>query len=99
MLLNGTLRVGGRLQEAVTLSWNEKHAMILPKGHHVSELFVRHYHETAARIGGEQTLPELRRLFWIIAGRNLVKRTIRKCVKFITKLSSKVNRSEGIYNR
>ena len=36
VLLNGTLRVGGRLQEAVALSWDEKYPMILPKGHHVS---------------------------------------------------------------
>ncbi|XP_068734822.1 uncharacterized protein [Montipora capricornis] len=69
VLLNGTLRVGGRLQEAVALSWDETRAMILPKGHHVSQLLVRHYHETAAHSGREQTLSELRRMFWIIAGR------------------------------
>jgi len=73
--------VSGRLQEAAALSWDEKHPMILPKGHHVSQLLVRHYHESAARSGSEQTLCELRRMFWIVAERSLVKGTVRNCVK------------------
>ena len=63
VLLDGTLRVGGRLQEAAALSWDEKHTMILPKDHHVSQLPVRHYHKSAAHSGREQTLCELRRMF------------------------------------
>ena len=59
----------------MALSWDEKHTMILPKGHHVSQFLV---HETAADSGREQTLSELRRMFWIIAGRSLVKRTMPK---------------------
>ena len=55
--------------------------MVLPKGHHVSKLLVHHYHETAAHTVREQTLCELRRMFWIVAGRSLRKRTIRNCVK------------------
>ena len=81
LLLRGTLRVGGRLQEAAALSCDEKHPMILPKGHHVSQLLVPHYHESAAHSGREQTLCELRRMFWIVAGRSLVKGTIRNCEK------------------
>jgi len=63
VLLDGTLRVGGRLQEAAALSWDDKHPLVLPKGPHVSQLFVRHYHERAAHSGREQTLCELRRMF------------------------------------
>ena len=48
VLEDGVLRVGGRLQKAVVLSWDEKHPMILPKHHHVRQLIVRHYHEFAA---------------------------------------------------
>ena len=81
VLVDGVLRVGGRLQKAVVLSWDEKHPMILPKRHHVSQLIVRHYHESAARSGREQTLCELRRMFWIIGGRGLVKKTIRSCIR------------------
>ena len=81
VLEDGVLRVGGRLQKAVVLSWDEKHPMILPKHHHVSQLIVRHYHEFAAHSGREQTLCELQRMFWIIGGRSLVKKIIRSCIK------------------
>ena len=81
VLVDGVLRVGGRLQKAVVLSWDEKHPMILPKRHPVSRLVVRHYHESAAHSGREQTLCEVRRMFWIIDGRSLVKNTIRNCIK------------------
>lgn len=69
------------MQKAVVLSWDEKHPMILPKHHHVSQLIVRYYHESAAHSGREQTLCELRRMFWIVGGRSLVKKTIRSCVR------------------
>ena len=82
VLINGVLREGGRLQKAVVLSWNEKHPMVLPKRHHVSQLIVRHYHESAAHSGREQTLSELRRMLWIIGGRGLVKKTIRSCIRY-----------------
>ena len=81
VLIDGVLRVGRRLQKAVVLSWDEKRPMVLPKRHQVSQLIVRHYHESAAHIGGEQTLCELRRMFWIIGGRSLVKNTIRSCIR------------------
>ena len=51
VLVGGVLRVGGRLQKAVVLSWDEKHPMVLPKRHHVNQLIVRHYHEPAAHSG------------------------------------------------
>ena len=81
VLVDGVLWVGGRLQRAVLLSWDEKHPVVLPKRHHVSQLVVRHYHESAAHSGREQTLCELRKMFWIIGGRGLVKKTIRSCIR------------------
>ena len=65
VLVDGVPRVGGRFQKAVVLSWDEKHSVVLPKRHHVSEFIVRHYHESAAHNGREQTLCELPRMFWI----------------------------------
>ena len=78
---DGILRVGGRLQHALELSLDEKHPMILPKKHHLSKLIVQHYHETTAHSGREQTLCELRRQFWIVCGRTLVKTAVRSCIK------------------
>jgi hypothetical protein len=36
----GALRVGGRLTES-TLPYNEKHQLILPKGHHLTWIIAR----------------------------------------------------------
>ena len=40
----GILRLGGRLAQT-NLSFREKHPVLLPKGHHVSMLILRYYHE------------------------------------------------------
>ena len=41
---NRILRVGGRLHQT-NLTFKEKHPVLLPKGHHVSMLVLRYYHE------------------------------------------------------
>ena len=43
VLMEGTLRVGGCLQN-LPLQNATKHPAILPKDHHISNLIVRHYH-------------------------------------------------------
>ena len=63
VLTEGVLRVGGRLEEAVVLSYDEKHPIILPKKHHISQLIVRHCHESLAHAGREQTLAQTRKMF------------------------------------
>ncbi len=40
VLSNDILRVGGRLEQAPTLSYEEKHPTILPKNHHLSLLIL-----------------------------------------------------------
>ena len=47
---NGLLRVGGRLENS-TLDFQEKHPVLLPKGHLVSELIFRHFHENVHHQG------------------------------------------------
>ena len=81
VLTERVLRVGGRLEEAVELSYDEKHLVILPKKHHVSKLIVRHCHESLAHAGKEQTLAQTTKMFWIIGGRGLATNIIRNCFK------------------
>ncbi|XP_022801565.1 uncharacterized protein LOC111339226 [Stylophora pistillata] len=81
VLAEGVLRVGGRLKEAVVLSYNEKHPIILPKKHNVSQLTVRCCHERLARADKEQTLAQTRKMFWILGGKGLAKSIIRNCFK------------------
>ena len=81
VLAEAVLRVGGRLEESVVLSYDEKHPIILPKKHHVSQLIVRYCHESLAHAGREQTLAQTRKMFWTFGGRGLAKNIIRNCFK------------------
>ena len=40
---HGILHVGGRLRRA-QMEYNEKHAIVLPKCHYISQLIAEHYH-------------------------------------------------------
>ena len=77
---SGLLRVGGRLHRAV-LEDQEKHPLILPAGHHVTTLLVRHYHDKVAHQGRHLTEGALRTAgVWIVGGRRLISSIIFKCV-------------------
>ena len=64
VLIDGLLRVGGRLQRA-TIPEDAKHQVIIPKSHHVTDLIVRHYHEISGHSGRDYMLSLLRGKFWI----------------------------------
>jgi len=72
------LRLGGRLHNAA-LEYGEKHPIILPK-HGISELLIDHVHRATLHGGPQLTLRTLREKYWIIGGRRLVKKHIRRCV-------------------
>ncbi|XP_026464229.1 uncharacterized protein LOC113366789 [Ctenocephalides felis] len=76
----GLLRVGGRLEYA-NISYEQKHPIILPKSHYVTELFLRGEHERLLHAGTQTTLSVVRQKYWPIDGRNTIKKLIHKCVK------------------
>lgn len=78
IVIDGLLCVGGRLENA-TIPERSKHPPLLPKSHHVSELIIRHYHQMYGHAGKEHVLSLIRREFWIIGARVLVKRLISQC--------------------
>ena len=59
VLVDGTLRVGGRLSNA-HISEEAKRPIILPKEHHVTEIITRKYHEELAHAGRENVLASIR---------------------------------------
>ena len=74
---DGIMRIGGRAQQSMSLSFTEKHPVILPFDSHVSKLIVLHYHHKVFHMGKTTTLGAIRESgFWIIGSNRLVKSTI-----------------------
>ncbi|UYV64961.1 hypothetical protein LAZ67_3002567 [Cordylochernes scorpioides] len=76
----GLLRVGGRLNNTL-LSFDQKHPIILPKAHYITQLVIRHYHERLLHAGVQLTLSAIREKYWIPSGRCLVKKILFECIK------------------
>ncbi|XP_070515381.1 uncharacterized protein [Cardiocondyla obscurior] len=74
------IRVGGRLQMS-DLSFGQNHPILLPSQHHLTNKIIRELHEKHFHSGIQTTLFLLRRKFWILDGRNQVRKIIRNCVK------------------
>ena len=61
------------------LPYDAKHPVVLPKRHHISKLVVAHIHDQGHHsLGVNATLAELRQKYWIINGREEIKRWKRE---------------------
>ncbi len=77
---DGILRVGGRLHRA-DLAYEERHPVILPKKHHVTELLIRHHHKRVHHQGRLITLGAIRQAgYWVIGGHRMVSSILHACV-------------------
>ena len=77
---DGLLRVGGRLRRA-KLEYGERHPILLPKGHHVSRLTVRHYHNQVHHQGRQITHGAIRQAgYWLVNGNHMVAKELNLCV-------------------
>jgi hypothetical protein len=91
---NGIIRMDGRLTYADYLPYDVKHPIILPRGHHVTKLIVKHYHERANHTGGVNfILAQLSQRFWIIAAQEEIRsweNECNECKKRKTKLATQI---------
>ncbi|XP_051157423.1 uncharacterized protein LOC127279231 [Leptopilina boulardi] len=76
---DGILRVGGRLSKS-NLTYNQKHPMLLPRNHNITEKIIHEQHWKLMHAGTQSTINALRNNFWIIDIKNKVKGIINKCV-------------------
>jgi len=76
----GLVRVGGRLQNS-QLSFSQKHPVILPNRHPLTDRIIREIHEKHHHTGIQATLYILRQRFWLTDGRNQVRKIVRTCVR------------------
>lgn len=75
----GIIRVGGRLANA-DIPFDEHHPIILPPSHAFTTLLIRHEHARLLHAGAEIVLAAIRSQFWIISGRNSIKKIVCYCV-------------------
>ena len=75
---NKILRCGGRLSQA-PVEYGAKFPIISP-GSHRTKLIVRKCQETVGREGVKDTLTQLRNKYWLVKGRQVIKKLIKDCV-------------------
>ncbi|KFM63037.1 hypothetical protein X975_02648, partial [Stegodyphus mimosarum] len=75
----GLLLVRGRLQKS-NLLFNNKHPIVIPSKHKLSELIIRDAHERVFHAGISDTLVHIREKFWLLRGKQCVKSILSKCV-------------------
>ena len=73
------LCVGGRLKHA-DIPANSKNQIILSKNHYLSYLLIKEIHVRNAHVGREHTLSLLRKHFWIVACRTLIRKLLSNCL-------------------
>lgn len=76
----GLIRVGGRLQKS-NLAFASKHPMLLPSRHRLSDNIIRETHERYHHAGIQTTLSILRQRFWLLDGKNQVRKVVRTCIR------------------
>ena len=75
---SGVLRVGGRLVNA-RIPECQKHPVLLPSYHHVTDLIIREVHHASLHAGLQSTLFAVRHRFWLLDGKGQVRKIIRRC--------------------
>ncbi len=76
---NNLIHCEGRLKHS-SLSTDTNNPILLPSRHHFTDLIIRDRHHNAHHCGINDTLNCVRNTFWILRGRESVKRVLRKCV-------------------
>ena len=77
---DGVIRSDGRLKFADFLPYDTKFPIILPRGHWVTKLIVKNYHERGNHATGVNfILCKLSERFWIIAAREEIREWDHEC--------------------
>ncbi|XP_028314116.1 uncharacterized protein LOC114470250 [Gouania willdenowi] len=73
------IRVGGRLRRCESLSSDTLHPTVLDPHHAITKLIIANYDSKLAHPGPERVFSELRRRFWILRGREAVRKHQHHC--------------------
>ena len=75
---NGILRCKGRIENA-SLPYERRFPILIPRDRDFAKLLVLDSHELVKHDGVKETLVQLRSRFWIVRGRQYVRKIIAKC--------------------
>ncbi|XP_067306008.1 uncharacterized protein [Pseudorasbora parva] len=73
------IRVGGRLRRAETLDSEIIHPIVLDPQHHITKLLIQDVDQQLHHPGAERVLAELRRRYWVLRGREAVRKHQHSC--------------------
>ncbi|XP_075157657.1 uncharacterized protein LOC142230924 [Haematobia irritans] len=76
---SGIMRSNGRLTKSPTLTFGERHPILIPHDCRLSRLLVEHTHKSTLHGGNQLTIRILRTEFWIFRLKPLVKFFINRC--------------------
>ena len=94
ILIDGLLRVGGRLYNS-NLNYDQKHPYILRYQCRFNDLLINSIHIATLHGGIKLTLTTLRQEYWMINGRNVVKKIINRCFRCLRYRAQTVNQKMG----
>ena len=75
----GIVRCKGRFRNS-NLEFNDKYPIIIPKEHRLTELIVQQCHMEIHHCGVRATLNRARTNYWVVKGRQMVKKIVGNCV-------------------
>ncbi|XP_043642214.1 uncharacterized protein LOC122612571 [Drosophila teissieri] len=74
------MRVRGRLRNALHITTQQSTPIILPKLHHFTDMVIKNAHLNTLHGGTQLTWAVTQQQFWIVNGKQAVKRVLRQCV-------------------
>ena len=93
-LNDSIMRLGGRLQCA-QLSYEQRHPAILDEYHQFTRLLIKQTHIRLHHLGVRIVLGELRKEFWILLARQIIKQVIHSCLPCKTACSTRLEETEA----
>ncbi|XP_075151975.1 uncharacterized protein LOC142226001 [Haematobia irritans] len=77
----GLMRVQGRLDNAVTMTYEARKPCILPKNHNFTDIVIKWYHCQFHHGNTSTVINEIRQKYWVPALRSAVNKVTSKCTK------------------
>lgn len=74
------IKVGGQLQHA-DLPVSQKHPILLPARHHITEIILRQEHQRLLHCGPQQLLAVIRERYWSFSGRRETRKVVKNCIQ------------------